>query len=409
MAGTVKMAWRNMWRNWRRTAIALVAIVLGLVLLLMMDAMIKGSDEAIFGNAVKLYGGNVLIHAPGFRNKAARLPVLPLEEAGAVVQAATAQPTVVSASPRIATGGIVSSRDGSFGVQIVGLVPEAEAARSLQSQNIREGRWLQGDDADNIVIGRGLAELLKVGLEDRVTLMGRSRNETMRQRTMNIVGIYNLGMADAEKGQVFMSLGEAQSLYDLRDQATEVSIALQAVGTEEPVLRELQAALPGYEVDTWKTLRPELSGAIQQKLAFTTFLGLVVILIASIGILNLMMMAAFERTREMGVLRALGMRGRGVMALFLTEGALIGAVGAVIGCLVAAGLLALLARVGIDISYVSGMGEFSVLMGDRLYPSIGLGAFVSRGLLVVFIAALAALYPAWQAARREPATALHHV
>src|SRR5512139_2106515 len=108
MVKYIKLAWRNIWRNWRRTAIALVAIVLGVVLLLFMDGMIKGSDQAIFGNAVKMYGGNILVHAPGYRVKANRLPLLPLEDADAVLQTARSRPEVLAASKRIHTGGIIN-------------------------------------------------------------------------------------------------------------------------------------------------------------------------------------------------------------------------------------------------------------------------------------------------------------
>src|SRR5690242_4992572 len=103
MSKAVPLAWRNLWRNWRRTAIALLAMVLGIILLLFFDGLIKGSDQAIFGNAVRLYGGNLQVHAPGFRAKANRMPLLPLEDASAVIQAARAQPDVIAATKRIVT------------------------------------------------------------------------------------------------------------------------------------------------------------------------------------------------------------------------------------------------------------------------------------------------------------------
>ena len=171
----------------------------------------------------------------------------------------------------------------------------------------------------------------------------------------------------------------------------------------------LQQALPGYEVDSWQTLKPEIRETIQTKLAFTSFIGLVVLIIAAIGILNLMLMAVFERTREMGVLAALGMKGRQIMGLFLLEGTLIGLIGAVIGCVLGGLLISFVGQVGVDLSAASGMGEVMALMGNRLYPSIGLVDLISRGILVVVIMAIASLYPAWQASRQEPAQALHHV
>lgn len=403
------LAWRNMWRNWRRTAIALVAIVLGLILLLFFDGFIRGSDQAIFGNAVRLYGGNLQVHAPGFREKMNRFPLIPLENPEAVVQAAQAQPQVVAAAKRINTAGLVSSNQGAYPVVITGIEPTIEAPLSIQAENIAQGRFLLEGDGVAIVIGNGLADLLDVSAGDRIRLLGRRKGETMRQRTMTIVGIYNLGLAEAEKGTVFITLPEAQTLYNLRDQATEVAISLQSVGQEKAVLAALQAALPGYEIDSWETLKPELRQTMDTKLAFTGFFGLVVVLIASIGILNLMMMAVFERTREMGVLAALGMKGRQVMGLFLLEGTLIGVVGAAVGCGLGAALNWLIAQVGISLTFLSGMGEITALMGDRLYPSITLVETINRGITVAIIAAAASLYPAWQASRKEPAEALRHV
>ena len=171
----------------------------------------------------------------------------------------------------------------------------------------------------------------------------------------------------------------------------------------------LQAQLPGYEVDSWQTLRPEIRQTMDTKLAFSSFMGVVVLIIAGIGILNLMLMAVFERTREMGVLAALGMKGRQIMGLFLLEGALIGAVGAAIGCALGALLVGLVGQIGIDLSSLSGMGEVMALLGNRLYPVITPADLLSRGALAIVVAAAASLYPAWQASHSEPARALHHI
>ncbi len=423
MGRTMTMAWRNLWRNWRRTVIALIAVVLGLTLLLLFDGFIKGSDQAIFGNAVKLYGGNIQVHAPGFRDKARRLPLLPLADGDAVVTAALDRPTVavagvgtsqvqpdvLAAAKRIHTGGLVTNREGSFAVDITGVEPEIEQALSIQAENVLDGRYLLPDDGDAVFIGLGLAKLLEVGVGDRVTLIGRSTDESMRQRSMTIVGIYSLGMEEAERASVFITLQEAQTLYNLRGQVTEVAITLANVGQEEQIIAELQKSLPGYEIDSWQTLRPEITQTLSTKLAYTTMFGFIIIVIASIGILNIQLMAVFERTREMGVLAALGMKGGQITNLFLLEGTLIGVVGAVIGCLAGAGLVGLIGSVGLDLSFISGMGEITALMGSRLYPSVGLAETINRGLTVVVIVALASLYPAWQASRKEPAEALHHI
>ncbi len=405
----LSLAWRNMWRNWRRTAIALTAIVLGVLLLLFFDGLIKGSDQAIFGNAVRLYGGNLQVHATGFRAKANRMPLLPLADPAAVLQAVLAQPQVQSAGLRINTAGIVTSRGNSLPVLITALDPAVEAPISMQAANIAQGRFLLPADGDAILIGEALAKRLEVGVGDKLSLVGRSKSELMRQHTMTIVGIYDLGMPDAEKGAVFIPLADGQQLYNLRGQATEAAIFLHQVGSEDQLMAQLQAQLPGSEVDTWQTLRPEIRQTLDTKLAFSSIFGMVVLFIASIGILNLLLMAVFERTREMGVLAALGMKRRQIMGLFLLEGALIGVVGGVVGCLLGALLIGLLGQIGIDMSGASGLGEVMVLMGSRLYPSITLADLLSRAVLVIVVAGLASLYPAWHASRKEPADALHHV
>lgn len=410
MNKTIKLAWRNMWRNWRRTTIALVAIVLGVILLLFFDGMIKGSDQAIFGNAVRLYGGNLQVHASGFRDKANRLPMLPLADADAVVRAARAQPEVMAVAQRINTAGIIINRGNSVPVAITAIQPDVEAPISLQAESVSQGRFLLPDDGDAIFIGQGLADRLQVTVGDNVTLLGRSQNEAMRQHNFTVVGIYNLNMPEFEKGIVFIPLVDAQTLYNLRGQVTEVSIFLKQIGAEAGVMTALQTQLPNYEVDSWQTLKGDLTETLATKFAFTSFFGIVVILIASIGILNLMLMAVFERTREMGVLSALGMKGRQIMGLFLLEGSLIGVVGAVVGCGLGFLLLALVGSVGIDLSkFSSGLGDLGALMGSKLYPVVTAADLFSRAVLVVIITAIASLYPAWQASRREPAQALHHV
>lgn len=405
----IQLAWRNMWRNWRRTLIATVAIVLGLILLIFMDALIRGSDQAIFGNAVRLYGGNVQVHARGFRDKANRLPLLPLDDADLVVEAVSDQPDVVSVARRINTGGMVSSRDGAYPVSITAIQPESEAAVSLVAENITAGRFLSGDDGDHILISKELADLLNVGVGDRVTLLGRRKDESMRQRTMTVAGIFDLGLGDAEKSLVYINLPVAQTLYNLRDQETEVAVTLNQVGKEEEWVSSLQPELPSYEVDSFDTLRPEIRQTLETKSAFTAGLGFIVLLIASIGILNLMLMAVYERTREMGVLSALGMKGRQLMGLYLLEGTFIGLVAAIIGCTLSWLLVQAVAQVGIDLSYAQGTGDLTALMGSRLYPSIPLQNVLNYGVAVVVIAALASLIPAWQASHNEPAEALHHV
>jgi ABC-type lipoprotein release transport system permease subunit len=408
----IKLAWRNMWRNWRRTLIASVAIVLGLILLIFMDSLIRGSDQAIYGNAVRLYGGNVQVHAPGYRDMAKRLPLLPLADGDFVVEKVSEQPNVLNASKRINTGGMVSSREGAQPVNITAIEPESESAVSLVAENITLGRFLTADDRDSILISQELADLLDVSVNDRITLMGRRMDQSMRQRTMDIVGIYDLGMGEAERGLVYINLPAAQTLYDLRDEETEVAITLEQIGQEDELIANLEPELSDYEIDSFYTLQPEIQQALATKSSFTAGLGFIVLLMASIGIFNIMLMAVYERTREMGVLGALGMKGRQLMSLFMLEGTFIGVFSAVLGCTLSWLLVQAVASVGLNwgaLVDTSGAGDVYALVGDVLYPSIPLVNIVYYGIAVIIIAAVASLVPAWQAARSEPAESLHHV
>ena len=409
MGKLLRMAWRNVWRNWRRTLIALLAIALGLTALIFMDGLIGGSRQAIYGNAVRLQGGNLQVHAPGYREKAKRLPLLPLADANSVVQTASAQPQVIAASRRINTGGFASSREATVPVLISGIEPEQEAPVGLLADNIVQGRYLAAGDEDLILIGRTMADRLDTGVGDRITLVGRATHEQMRRRTMTVVGIYDLGLSEVEKRMVYVSLAEAQTLFDLRDQATEVVVALESVGQEETVVAALRAALPGYEVSSWEELNPELKQSMDVDQQFMNIFGLVALLIAGIGVLNLLLMAVFERTREIGLLAAMGLKRREIVALFLLEGTLIGLLGALIGCALGGLLVGLVGQVGIEYAGASEVGELTALLGDRLYPKLQVDLLVERALSVAIIAALASLYPAWQASKREPAEALHYV
>ncbi len=413
MGKFIKLAWRNMWRNKRRTLIATIAIILSMIILIFFQAFLDGMDQSIYGNTVRLYGGNVLIHAPGYREKATRLPMLPVANVDEVLAAMRDQPNVLAASRRINTGGLVSNRDASQAVNITAIEPQIEASISLAAENLVDGRFLQPDDGDNIVIGRALAEHLNVSVGDRVSLLGRRQDESMRSRSMTVVGIFDLGLGDAEKSLMYMNLPTAQQLYNLRGQVTEVAVVMEKLGQEDKLIDTVAPQFPNHEVDSIYTLRPEFGEALDIDRTIGIMMGGILLLMAGIGILNLMLMAVYERTREMGVLAALGLKGRQIMSLFLMEGAFIGLVGAIIGCLIGWGLVTWLGSTGIDFSAaysdLGDAGELYALMGTVLYPAISASTVIVYGIAAVIVGALAALIPAWQASRNEPAESLHYV
>ncbi len=405
----LRLAWRNIWRHRRRTVTILVSIILVLGLMMFYDGLIVGFEQAVYGNAIKVFGGNVQIHAPGFQEKSDSTPLLALEGDTAIVAAAQALPQVVSVSRRINTSGLVTSREGAFPVGITAIEPEIEAPVSVIAQNVKEGRFLTSEDADVVVIGKGMAEALGVTLGDRISLAGRAQHEQMRSRTMTVIGIYDLGMADLEKRTVYMSLGEAQGLYDLTGQVTEVTLVLEYIGQEAEVMSPLRAQFPGVEVVSWETSFPEMQAAISGKSGAMDIMGIFIYLIAGIGIFNLLMMAVYERTREIGMLGALGLRPRQIGLLFVLEGIMIGAVGIAGGILFGLTINIILGQIGLDYSAYTNIAEYMALINGQIYPSLGIEQLPKRTITIAVICALAALYPAIEASRREPAEALHYV
>lgn len=404
-----RLAWRNLWRHRRRTIIVVIAMAMSMWLMMYYDGFVAGFNNAIYGNAVKFLGGNIQIRAEGYSENSSQTPLLPLVDDQAAVDAARAQPNVLAASRRIITGGLATTREGAFPVSIVGIEPEEEEPISLPAQNVTSGRYLAADDADSVLIGQGLASAMDVQVGDRFTLAGQSTHEQMRQRTVTVAGIYDLGMAEIEKRSVFMSLREAQALYGLTDQSTEVVVTLEKLGEESAVVVKLEKTLPGYEVASWETNFPELKAALATKGKAMDIFSVIIIFVAGIGILNLLMMAVYERTREIGLIGAMGLKPRQISLLFILEGTMMGLVGVAAGIGLGLVMNGLMGLVGFDFTMFADVTEYSALISERVYPTLGTDKLLTRSLTIAIISALASLYPALEASRREPADALHYV
>lgn len=404
----LRLAWRNIWRHKRRTVIIVLAMSLTLALMMFYDGLMGGFTDAIYGNAVKVLGGNIQVHAEGYRAQANSTPLLPLADAGAVVSAAESDPLVLAATQRITTGGLVTSREGAFAVGITGIEPEKEIKVNIIGQYVTEGRNLTSDDTDSLLIGKGLADAMNVKVGDRITMVGRSQHKEMRQRTMTIVGIYDLGMAEIEKQTVYISLNEAKSLYEM-SAPTEVAIFLQHLGQEEEVIASLKSSFSGYEIESFQANYPDLANAINSKGGVMNIFSVIIIAIAGVGILNLLLMAVYERTREIGVLGAMGLKPRQISLLFILEGTMIGLVGVIVGIALGLALNGMLMKNGLDFGDLTQAASYMALVKDKAYPTWGTEKLFMRASTVAIISALAALIPAVEAGRREPAEALHFV
>ncbi len=405
----LRLAWRNIWRHRRRTFIVVLAISLTLAMMMIYDGFIAGFDDAIYGNAIKVLGGNIQIHAAGYQTKAEQLPLLPLPNDLKLVAAAQAQPQVVAAVRRIQTGGLATNHVGAFAVSIIGIEPEKELSFNLITQKVAAGHFLTSSDQDVLYIGKGLADEMSLAVGDRVTLAGRATHNQMRQRTMTIGGIFDVGMADIEKQAVYMSLAEAQDLYGLAGQTTEVILILKQIGQEAAVSAAMNTAMPGYDIETWASSFPEMQAAIDTKGGVMNVFSIIILVIAGIGILNMLLMAVYERTREIGVLAAFGFRPSQISLLFILEGVLIGLVGVAVGVVLGLLINVWLGKIGLDFSQYSSMTSYMALITGKIYPSLGMEKLTQRVITVIIITILASFYPANEAAHNEPAESLHYV
>ncbi len=406
----MRLAWRNLWRHKRRTLIVVLSIGLTLGLMMMYDGLVAGFQDAIYGNAIKVLGGNIQAHAEGFSAEASGNPLLPIEEPQKLILSLENQPGVEMVSPRIVSGGLVTSRASAYGVQIIGIDPAREAAHSLIASNVKDGRYLHAADQDAALIGRGLADALEIGVGDKLSLAGNALHDQTARRTVRVTGIYDLGMPDMEQGAVYLPLAEAQAMLGLDGKVTEIVVQLDKLGGEKQLAGIWQTRFSGpYEWKTWREAYPELESALGTKTKVMDMFGVIMLLVAGIGVFNLLMMAVFERTREIGVLGALGMRPGSISRLFLLEGLFMGLLGVLAGVVFGVGTNLLLGRVGLDYSQFAGGGSFFALLSNRVYPSLGLDKLAQRAITALVITLFSALIPARDAARQEPAKALHFV
>ena len=405
----LRLAWRNIWRHRTRTIIVVLAIGLTFSLMMFYDGLVAGFQDSIYSNAIKVLGGNIQIHAAGYSDKAQQTPLLPLANDQTAVDTVLKQPNVVAASRRINTGGLASDRKGAFAVSIVGMEPEKEQAVNLIAKHVSAGRYLTASDKDMIFIGKGLADAMEVSVGDRITLAGRAAHQQMATRTMTVAGIFDIGMPDVEKLTVYMSLVEAQDFLGLAGQSTEVVVYMKQIGQEPPLMNTIKPLLPGYEMASWQTNYPDLQNAIETKGAFMNMFRTIIMVIVGIGILNLLLMAVYERTREIGLMAALGLRPGQISILFILEGAMMGIVGVAFGVLLGVLLNGALAQVGMDFSQFTSMSAYTALISGRVYPTLGFEKLVLHTLVVLVITILASFYPAIEAANQEPAKSLHYV
>jgi ABC-type lipoprotein release transport system permease subunit len=397
-----KMAFRDLGRNRRRSFFSALALAMGLALLLFMAAVVKGEMLGALETSIKLNSGHLQVRAASYNEDKTSLKWEDLIENPQVLAAKIAElQPVVAATPRLFASGIVSSSDNTVGVRIFGVEPASEANAPYRD-GVISGEFITADDREGIVIGQPLADKLGLTTGDTVNLLVNTSSGDVDEQPFVIRGIYTTHTPGFDESTIFMPLAKAQAITKTENHASTIFIVLK--NKTDAAL--VNAALPSsqYQVKTWEELNALVVQFEQFSNAYMSIFYLIVLAITATVIINTLIMSVYERTREIGILSAIGMKGRRVMAMFFAESSLL-AVGGILMGLAIGGLLVFYAtQFGF---YVGNLGVTGMTFGERIYASLTLSDTISLTVLTFIVTLLAALYPALLAARMEPVEALH--
>lgn len=399
------LAQRNLLRNTRRSLIMILAVALGVWAMLVMAAFARGWLDQQLRATLDTLTGHVQIHAPGYLDDPALAHRLPASGAGPGA-GLLRDPQVVAWAQRLRVPAVVASERDSAGVTLVGIDPRRERGLSFigAQEAIAAGRGLQGPGDTGLVLGRRLARRLETGVGRRVVLLSQDRNNEIVERGFRVVGLYRAEQREAEERFAFTGLAAAQSFLGVPGEVTEFSLRLRAPGRLQAWLAAARVRWPDLEITPWTELAPLVVVFIRTFEGFMYIWFGVVFVIVGFGLVNTLLMAVFERTREIGLLEALGMRPVQVVAQILWEALLLLLAGAALGNLLAGATRAWLAG-GIDLTrFAAGMELFQ--SAHRIYLSLDPVDVLAANLLVLVLGTAAAAYPAWRAARIPPTRAL---
>jgi putative ABC transport system permease protein len=402
----LKIAWRNIWRNKRRSLIVLSSVVVGVIAAILVDGLSNGMLKQMLFNQINSNVSHIQIHKKGFYdNKTVQNYIPDYKKA---VQAVKNNPSVKYYSERVITFGLLSSASNSSGVYINGVNPGQERNVTDISNSIVEGSYLRGEGRE-IVIGKSLAEKLGVGIGDKVVAMSNTPDGSVGSDVFRVKGIYETFSSEFDRINIYIPIQKAQQMLDISDNIHEIAIITTDYERADNVKNEIISRLNGdYEVLSYSDLLPMLILQMdfykETMLIFNLIIGLALIF----GIINVMLMSVLERIREFGVLMSIGMKNSKLFLMIVTESFIIGLIGTAVG--IGLGLLIQipLSNVGLNLSmFAESLKSFGV--GAIIYPETTMDNLVSLIIMIPLIAVIAAIYPALKAIKLEPVYAIRYV
>ena len=413
----LRLAWRNLWRNPRRTLIAMAAIGLGYAMLLFVACLMAGLRQQMIESGTGLVLSDVEVHAPSY------YPDRPTDqtlggrngtEVSALVAAIAADPRVQAASPRVYGYGLVSATHQSAGAQLLGVVSDQEQKITVLQTRMVKGSYLTGRMPKGIVMGDKLATTIGVEVGSEIVLLTPAADGSTGNDLYTVAGMFHTGLDVMDRGLVLMSLASLQELLRLPPgRIHEVGIKLHDIAAATTAAAALEAQLNKtlpVRVRAWPELAPELADYVQFNRRVTFILFFIFFLLAVMGIVNTMLMAIIERTRELGMLMAVGMRPVQVVGLIVAEAASLAVASLVLGGALGSPLLWYLQVHGLNLAGHRGAVSLAgVVVGPLWYGRQDFTAYTQAALGLAVTALVSALYPALRAARFRPTEELRKV
>ena len=400
----VKLAWRNIFRNKRRTLIAATAIGIGLTALIFIDAFMIGMAETMIRTATASFLGDAQIHREGFRDaQETSMTIQALDE----VTASLAEETIVQHfTQRVLVSGMITSPANVSAINLVGVHPPTEKFLSQIDDAITEGVYFEKDNSRDIVIGAKLAEILEIGLGDRVVVtVAQAGTGELSQEMFRISGIYHFADEAMNSGMAFIRIGKAQEMLAIGNNVHEIAIKFTSIAYSQDMTLPFwdTYSQQGNEVLSWTELMSQLTVVLEMTKYSKYIMGVILFGVVVFGIINTLFMSLYERMFEFGVLRAVGTRPFGMARVILFEAGALAIVSIGLGAILGFVLTAALAHIGIDHTGIEMMG---VTMQEFIYPVLEVQQFIIYPIWVFIFTIIAGLYPARHVAKMAPVDAM---
>ena len=399
-----RLGFRDLKRNKRRSTLTLIAVALGLAMLITFNGLMEGELAGALENTIRLQTGHVQVREESYDEDKVSLKWEDLlNDAAGLAARAQALPGVKAATPILWASGILGSRDETTGVRLFGIDPQSTAYAPIK-ESIVAGSFLMPDDRSGILLGEKLAKSLGLSEGSQVSLLVNTSNEQPDEAFFLIRGLFDTNTPTYDQTTVFMPLTKAQAFTRTEGRASAVFIMLQQQEDADVVATALRG--PGLTTLTYRELNQVLLQTVEVSVGIMNLLYLMVLAVVAVVIANTLLMSVFERTREMGILAALGMKGRQILTMFLMEAGTLAIAGIIVGIMFGSLGVLYLTTVGYSIGEEAELAGSAIAFGSTVYARFSPSGMLGLSLAALVITLLASLYPAWHAARLEPIQAL---